>query len=80
MGLYKTLFNFPIVYLNVSVQRASLGENLPAVRTDDPVDPVGDLGFISPSFYEQLLQSQIPKAQKDTNDLTELLHFWNLRA
>jgi len=35
---------------------------------------------ISPTFYEQLLHTKIPKAQKDTNDLTVFLHFWDLRA
>ena len=35
-------FNFPHVYLDVSVERASFGENLSTVRTDDPIDPVGD--------------------------------------
>ena len=38
----KVWFNFPHVYLNVSVERASFGEDLSAVRTDDPVYPVGD--------------------------------------
>jgi len=28
------------------------------------------MGSISPTFYEQLLHAQIPKAQKDTDDLT----------
>jgi hypothetical protein len=27
----------------------------------------------------QLLRTQIPKAQKDTDDLTVFFHFWNLR-
>jgi len=30
----------------------------------------GDQGSISPTFYEQLLRVQIPKTQKDTDDLT----------
>ena len=63
-GLYQALFDFPIVYLNVSVERASLGENLPAVRTDDPVDPVGDLGSISPTFYEQFYNCRSQKRKK----------------
>ncbi len=29
-----------------------------------------DLGSISPMFYDQLLRPKIPKAQKDTDDLT----------
>jgi hypothetical protein len=28
------------------------------------------LGSISPTFYELLLRAQLPKAQKDTDDLT----------
>jgi len=35
---------------------------------------------ISPIFYQQLLQTQIPKPQKDTDDTTVNLRFWNLRA
>jgi len=30
-------------------------------------------GSISPTFYSQLLSAQIPKAQKDTDDLTVIL-------
>jgi len=33
---------------------------------------------ISPRFYDQLLHTQIPKAQIDTDDLTVFLHFKNL--
>jgi len=36
------------------------------------------LGSILSTFYEQLSQMQIPKAQKDTDDLTIFLYFWNL--
>jgi len=36
------------------------------------------LGSISPTYYEQLLPTQIPKAQKDTDDLTVFLRFWDL--
>ena len=43
--------------------------------------PLPLLGSISPTcFYEQLLRSKIPKAHKDTDDLTVFLHFWDLRA
>jgi hypothetical protein len=38
------------------------------------------LGSISTTFYGQLLQVQIPKAQKDTEFLTEFLCFWDLCA
>jgi len=31
-----------------------------------------------PTFYEELLRVQIPKAQKDTDDLTIFLRFWDL--
>ncbi len=34
---------------------------------------------ISPTYYKQLSSVKIPKAQKHTNDLTVLLHFWDLR-
>jgi len=33
-----------------------------------------DLKSILPTFYEQLLCVQIPNAQKDTDDLTPILH------
>ncbi len=33
---------------------------------------------ISSMFYKQLLGAQIPKAQKDTDDLTVFLCFWDL--
>ncbi len=33
---------------------------------------------MSPTFYEQLLHTKIPKAQKDTDDLTVFLRFWDL--
>jgi len=48
------------------------------------IDPLGSLVVvkysvnqvsISPTFYAQLLHTQIPKAQKDTNHLTEFLRF-----
>jgi hypothetical protein len=35
---------------------------------------------ISSTFYEQLFQAQIPEVQKDSDDLTVLLCFWDLRA
>jgi len=38
------------------------------------------LGSISPTFYEQLLRTQIPKAQKDTADLPIFLGFWGQQA
>jgi hypothetical protein len=37
-------------------------------------------GSISPMFYEQLLCEQIPKAQKDNDDLTVFLCLWDLRV
>jgi hypothetical protein len=37
------------------------------------------LPSISPTFYVQLLRIKIKKAQKDTDDLTVLLQFWDLR-
>jgi hypothetical protein len=37
-----------------------------------------DLGLISPTFYKLLLHMQIPKAQKDTDDLAVYLRFWDL--
>jgi len=40
------------------------------------VDAQGSLGSISLAFYEQLLLSQIPKGQKDTDSFTEFLRFW----
>jgi hypothetical protein len=39
-----------------------------------------DQGSISPTFYNQLLQEQIPKMQKETDDLTVFLRFWNLQV
>jgi len=33
---------------------------------------------ISSTFFEQLLHLKIPKAQKDTDDLTDFLWFWDL--
>ncbi len=35
-------------------------------------------GSISPMFYKQLLQTQIPNEQKYTDGLTVLVHFWDL--
>jgi len=35
---------------------------------------------VSSTFYTQFLCSLIPKAQKDTDDVTLFLHFWDLRA
>jgi hypothetical protein len=35
-------------------------------------------GSISQTFYEQLLRTQIPKGQKDIDDLTVYLRFWDL--
>jgi len=37
-----------------------------------------DLETISPTIYEKLLQAQIPKAQKETDDLSDFLRFWDL--
>jgi len=37
-------------------------------------------GVNSSSFNEQILVAKIPKAQNDTNNLTEFLHFWDLRV
>jgi len=37
-------------------------------------------GSISPTLYEQLLCAQIPKEQKDTNDLPVFLHLRDLRT
>jgi len=48
-----------------------------------PLHPVAagvNLGLISSTFYEKLLRAQIPKAQKDTDHLTEFLLFWDLCA
>ncbi len=39
---------------------------------------VPNLVSISPIFDEQLFHSKIPKAQKDTDDLTLFLCFWDL--
>jgi len=36
------------------------------------------VNFISSAFYEQLLHAQIPKVQKETDDMTVFLHFWDL--
>jgi len=38
------------------------------------------MGLISPTLYEQLLQTKIPKVQKDNDDLTAFLRFWDLRT
>jgi len=38
------------------------------------------LWSISSTYYKQLLCSQIPKVQKDIDDLTVFLHFWDLSA
>jgi len=35
---------------------------------------------ISSMFYEQLLRTQIPKAQKKTVKSSSFLHFWDLHA
>jgi len=37
------------------------------------------LGSISSTFYVHLLHTQIPRAQKNTDNLTEFLRFWNLK-
>jgi len=37
-------------------------------------------GLVSPMFYKQRLHAQIPKAQKDSDDLTVFLRFWDLGA
>jgi hypothetical protein len=37
-------------------------------------------GFILPTFYEQLLCVQIPKAQKIYSQAITFLCFWDLRA
>jgi len=31
---------------------------------------------ISPTFYEQLFHTKVPKGQKDTDDLAVFLRFW----
>jgi len=42
--------------------------------------PEREKGLITPThFYTQLLPLQIPKAQKDTDDLTVFLRFSDLR-
>jgi len=41
--------------------------------------PANQYGLISQTFYEHLLHTQIPKVQKDTDDLTFFLHFGDLR-
>jgi len=38
----------------------------------------GDLGSISPTFYEQLLRLQIPKEQKSCLTWQSFLRFWYL--
>ncbi len=38
------------------------------------------LGSISPTFSEQLLRAQIPKAQKDSQVITVFLHIWDLHG
>ncbi len=48
------------------------------VKTYDIIDFRSAMESISPTFYEQLLQAQqaqIPKAEKNTDDLTFFLHF-----
>jgi hypothetical protein len=35
-------------------------------------------GSISPTFYQQLLCAQIPKAQKDSQVISVFLRFWDL--
>ncbi len=35
---------------------------------------------ISSTFYMQILSTKIPKVQKDTDNLTEFLSFWDIRA
>jgi len=32
------------------------------------------------TFFAQLVRAQIPKAQKDTEDLSEFVHFWDLHS
>jgi len=39
---------------------------------------VGEIDPRSISFYEQLIPTQMPKAQKDSDNLTEFLCFWDL--
>ncbi len=41
---------------------------------------IRNLVSISPMFYEQLFRVKIPKAQKDIDDLTVFLRFWDLRV
>jgi hypothetical protein len=36
--------------------------------------------FSNITFYANLLWAQIPKAQKDSDDLTEFFCFWDLRT
>ncbi len=38
------------------------------------------IGSISSTFYSQRLRAQIPKAPKDTDNLTEFLKFWDLQV
>jgi len=40
-------------------------------------DVTGYLELISPTFYEQLLLAQIPKAQIDSGDSIVFLCFWD---
>jgi len=43
-------------------------------------DPFEDaLGSILPTFYKQLLCTQIPKAQKDSHVISVFLRVWDLR-
>ena len=35
---------------------------------------------ISPTFYDQLLQSKIPKVYKDSQVISVFWRFWNLRS
>jgi hypothetical protein len=49
-----------------------------ALRSDIAILPGGDQVTILPTFYKQLLCAQILKVQKDTDDLTVFLRFWDL--
>ncbi len=48
------------------------------ILQDRGCQPGGGVDFTT--FYEQLLCAEIPKEQKDTNDLIVFLHFWDLCA
>jgi len=51
-----------------------------SVKSDKGVGVMWHQGAISSKFYMKLLLVQIPKVQKDTDNLTKFLHFWDLRV